>query len=102
MDENTIPPAAWSASGFTGNLGDGIELSDRDWTSTRGDYTGLTDIWITVRTDRWSYGTAFQGPELRTAATSLPEGTYLVNGTAMTTSDYQKHVEQFPCPSPQN
>jgi hypothetical protein len=90
------PDPSWSATGFTGDLSQGIVLGPQNWSLVRGSYRGLTSFSIEVSTDKHHYGTAVDPPFLDRTK-SLPKDSFLVEDTVMTLAEYAASVSRFPC-----
>ncbi|WP_426594152.1 hypothetical protein ACPPVS_01330 [Cellulomonas sp. McL0617] len=93
-DVPSDPP--WKASGFTGEASSGIVLGSADWTSVDGSYAGWTWFSATINTQGNTYGTAVQNAAQIAEMTSLPTGSFWVDGHVMTTKEYQARVRNSP------
>lgn len=96
--ETSFPPPSWTASGFRGEQDRGIALAETDWATTDGEYSALDAYDVEVETERATYGTVFEEPRTRDEISSLPRGSFDVNGETMTAAEYLTMVgEEFPC-----
>lgn len=92
------PDSAWSGAGFSGDQSGSVALGSSDWSSTSGDYSHLPWFLVDVRTENHYYSAELQSPGTLDEAKLLPAGTFLVDGSRMTSGDYRKKVQKdFPC-----
>ncbi|NTW39414.1 MAG: hypothetical protein HGA44_05925 [Cellulomonadaceae bacterium] len=96
--EASSPPPRWTGSGFRGDQDRGIALAGTDWATTDGEYSTLDAYDVEVETENTIYGMAFEEPRTLDEISSLPDGSFDVNGAVMTSADYFAMVgDEFAC-----
>lgn len=99
LSSETFSSPVWTASGFHGDLAEGVRFSASDWSSVDGSYASTYPFEVSVNLSRGSVGTVFSKYTIAQLQ-GLPSGTYLVNGEPMTSTDYFASVaKKFPCAS---
>lgn len=89
----------WQASGFVGRSDEPISFSSSSWSSVSGSYENLTGFGVAVATDAKNYSAGLDSDYL-SQARGLPPGKYVMNGQAVTPSEYFAEAARYPCPAP--
>ncbi|WP_315094281.1 hypothetical protein [uncultured Cellulomonas sp.] len=92
---------SWTATGFIGEVRNGVALDTRDWSEVDGSYAGLAAVDIEIDTGTSTYGTVVEPPRDREDLESLPVGHYDVGGEVVEAAEYFDRVaDDYPCPTP--